>query len=112
MTNPTGEAENDILRIDFDRRIMVPFRGSVVTSVCRLSDGRGRNPTQVVRNDRRENHCPAIAALGNGNMNARPTPVREERREICAFLGRTAGLLGARAADGAPFRAERAAWIA
>lgn len=32
MTNPTGEAENGILRLDFDRRIMVQFRGSVVTS--------------------------------------------------------------------------------
>ncbi|MFY9781028.1 MAG: IS1380 family transposase [Candidatus Baltobacteraceae bacterium] len=32
MTNPTGEAENGVLRIDFDRRIMVQFRGSVVTS--------------------------------------------------------------------------------
>ena len=32
MTNPTGEAQNGILRPDFDRRIMVQFRGSVVTS--------------------------------------------------------------------------------
>jgi len=32
LTNPTGETENDVLRLDFDRRIMVQFRGSVVTS--------------------------------------------------------------------------------
>ena len=32
MTNPTGETENDVLRLGFDRRIMVQFRGSVVTS--------------------------------------------------------------------------------
>jgi hypothetical protein len=32
LTNPTGEAQNGILRPDFDRRIMVQFRGSVVTS--------------------------------------------------------------------------------
>jgi len=32
VTNPTGEAENGVLRLDFDRRIMVQFRGSVVTS--------------------------------------------------------------------------------
>ncbi|HZZ00547.1 MAG TPA: IS1380 family transposase [Candidatus Baltobacteraceae bacterium] len=32
MTNPTGEAENNVLRLDFDHRIMVQFRGSVVTS--------------------------------------------------------------------------------
>ena len=30
--NPTGEAENGVLRLDFDRRVMVQFRGSVVTS--------------------------------------------------------------------------------
>ena len=32
MTNPTGEAQDDILRPDFDRRVMLQFRGSVVTS--------------------------------------------------------------------------------
>ena len=32
MTNPTGETKNGVLRLDFDRRIMVQFRGSVVTS--------------------------------------------------------------------------------
>ena len=32
MTNPTGEAKNDVLRLDFDRRVMMQFRGSVVTS--------------------------------------------------------------------------------
>ncbi len=32
MTNPTGETESGVLRLDFDRRIMVQFRGSVVTS--------------------------------------------------------------------------------
>ncbi len=30
--NLTGEPENGVLRLDFDRRIMVQFRGSVVTS--------------------------------------------------------------------------------
>lgn len=32
MTNPTGEAGNGLLRLDFDRRVMLHFRGSVVTS--------------------------------------------------------------------------------
>jgi hypothetical protein len=32
VTNPTGEAETGVLRLDFDRRIMVQFRGSTVTS--------------------------------------------------------------------------------
>ena len=32
MANPTGESESDARRLDFDRRLMVQFRGSVVTS--------------------------------------------------------------------------------
>ena len=31
MTNPTGEAQDNILRPDFDRPVMLQFRGSVVT---------------------------------------------------------------------------------
>src|SRR5271170_7023899 len=32
MTNPTGESESDVVRLDFDRRLLLQFRGSVVTS--------------------------------------------------------------------------------
>jgi hypothetical protein len=32
MTNPAGETQNETLRVDFDRRVMLQFRGSVVTS--------------------------------------------------------------------------------
>ena len=32
MANPTGESESDAVRLDFDRRLMLQFRGSVVTS--------------------------------------------------------------------------------
>src|SRR5262245_56664275 len=32
MANATGEAESDAVRLDFDRRLMLHFRGSVVTS--------------------------------------------------------------------------------
>jgi hypothetical protein len=32
MENPMGEAADDPLRLDFDRRLMLQFRGSVVTS--------------------------------------------------------------------------------
>ena len=32
MANPTGESESDAVRLDFDRRLMLHFRGSVVTS--------------------------------------------------------------------------------
>ncbi len=32
MANPVGESNGEGLRLDFDRRLMVQFRGSVVTS--------------------------------------------------------------------------------
>ena len=32
MANPAGETTGDVLRVDFDRRLTVQFRGSVVTS--------------------------------------------------------------------------------
>jgi hypothetical protein len=32
MANPAGESTGEILRLDFDRRLMLQFRGAVVTS--------------------------------------------------------------------------------
>jgi hypothetical protein len=32
MTNPAGESSGEALRLDFDRRLTLQFRGSVVTS--------------------------------------------------------------------------------
>ena len=32
MANPAGESELGVLRLDFDRRLTLQFRGSVVTS--------------------------------------------------------------------------------
>ena len=32
MADPTGEARRGALRLDFDRRLMLQFRGSVITS--------------------------------------------------------------------------------
>src|ERR1700738_4979687 len=32
MENPTGESGDGVLRLDFDRRLTLQFRGSVVTS--------------------------------------------------------------------------------
>jgi Transposase DDE domain group 1 len=30
--HPAGESESDVVRLDFDQRLMLQFRGSVVTS--------------------------------------------------------------------------------
>jgi hypothetical protein len=32
MTDPTGESKSEALRVDFDRRLMLRFRGSMITS--------------------------------------------------------------------------------
>ena len=32
MVDPTGESNNEALRLDFDRRLMLQFRGSTITS--------------------------------------------------------------------------------
>ena len=32
MTNPAGESSGEVLRVDFDRRLMLQLRGSLVTS--------------------------------------------------------------------------------
>src|SRR5450830_422396 len=32
MAHPTGESKDGVLKLDFDRRLMLQFRGSVVTS--------------------------------------------------------------------------------
>ena len=32
MVDPAGESKSEALRLDFDRRLMLQFRGSVITS--------------------------------------------------------------------------------
>ena len=36
MVSPTGESKDGVLKLDFERRLMVQFRGSVVTSDAKL----------------------------------------------------------------------------
>jgi hypothetical protein len=43
MAHPAGESGSDALRLDFDRRLMVQFCGTVVTSDAGLSDENKRS---------------------------------------------------------------------
>ena len=36
MADPAGEADRGALRLDFDRRVMLRFHGSAITSDCGL----------------------------------------------------------------------------
>jgi hypothetical protein len=73
-------------------------------------NGGGRDPAQVVRCDHRENHCPAIASLGDGNMNAQPTPVREKRRESCTLWAVKPGCWEPSGPTRSLYRAKPTAW--
>ena len=88
MMNPTGESETDAVRLDFDRRLMLQFRGSVVTSDAgllayrELDDAIGLTvmASDVLADARRgKNGRHALAGLFRQSMFGRLAPVHDSR---------------------------------
>jgi hypothetical protein len=54
MTHPAGESNDGARRVDFDRRLMLRFRGSVVTSDAGLTENRSPVNSMAPGNATRE----------------------------------------------------------
>ena len=69
MANPAGESKDEALKLDFDRRVMLQFRGSVVTSdagllAYRELDDAHAQPAPKVQNVASSMACSPTARAG------------------------------------------------
>src|SRR5260370_16713796 len=87
MADPTGESKSEALRLDFDRRLILRFRGSVITSDGGLLPYRELDEVLALTTTRRRE-------IGRGTHRQEPTPP----------LGRIVAAVGIRAAARLPGR--------
>src|SRR5260370_28603153 len=90
MADPTGESKSEALRLDFDRRLILRFRGSVITSDGGLLPYRELDEVLALTTKRRRE-------IGRGTHRQEPTPP----------LGRIVAAVGIRAAGGLRGRERR-----
>src|ERR1700693_891070 len=94
MADPTGESKSEALRPDFDRRLMLRFRGSVITSNGGLLAYREMDDVLALTHKRR---------WEIGGATHRPEPT--------APFGRVAAAVGIRAAGRLRGRERRRAGV-
>jgi hypothetical protein len=80
MADPTGEADKGTLRLDFDRRLMLQFRGSAITSDAGLLPYRELDDTLGLTDTGAETLADARTGKNGRHRFAAPIGIRAARR--------------------------------